>query len=557
MTDIGELVVRIKADASQMQQQMQQATSTVKQSSDQMTSALGEVKGMLGEFGIALSVGALVEFTKSSLEAANNLYIMGQRTGFATDTLSKLNIPLLQNGSSIDEFSNSMKFLSRNIEMASEGNPMLIKAFNDLGLSVTKLKALSPEQQFYAVANAMSQVTDQGKFTADGMAIMGRGFASIAPLIKASAGNMKDFVGQMDGLTKEEIAKVHEIDDKWISFWQHMKIGAVEGLLAVRDFIRSAGPGLGANSPISVTKPVTLTNEQAAQSVRDSMKAAGIGDAKGNNNDVSSAKAQANEVQDYITSLRGEATALGQSKLSLEVYKAEKEAASKALTDYNNGLRTSKELTDQEKISIAGSVVAYDEKKQALEKLQKAEEEEIHMQAQLKAEISSALAQGIQDYRNFGSAVKNVLQQVMKQIIEMQITTPLVNSIGGLFGSAAGNLNFTNIGAYLGLNSPVGPPMPAGFAAGGSPPIGVPSIVGENGPELFVPQQAGTVIPNNRIGGNNVTVQNTFIMQPGLSETVNAAVMRSAPAIVQASHDSVIAALQKGGNDSKIARLRA
>jgi hypothetical protein len=34
------------------------------------------------------------------------------------------------------------------------------------------------------------------------------------------------------------------------------------------------------------------------------------------------------------------------------------------------------------------------------------------------------------------------------------------------------------------------------FADGGSPPVGVPSIVGERGPELFVPHTAGTIIPN-------------------------------------------------------------
>lgn len=35
-----------------------------------------------------------------------------------------------------------------------------------------------------------------------------------------------------------------------------------------------------------------------------------------------------------------------------------------------------------------------------------------------------------------------------------------------------------------------------GFANGGNPPIGKPSIVGENGPELIVPRTATTVIPN-------------------------------------------------------------
>jgi hypothetical protein len=45
-----------------------------------------------------------------------------------------------------------------------------------------------------------------------------------------------------------------------------------------------------------------------------------------------------------------------------------------------------------------------------------------------------------------------------------------------------------------------------GFAEGGQPPIGRPSIVGEAGPELFVPNQSGTIIPNNQINNANTDV---------------------------------------------------
>ena len=46
-----------------------------------------------------------------------------------------------------------------------------------------------------------------------------------------------------------------------------------------------------------------------------------------------------------------------------------------------------------------------------------------------------------------------------------------------------------------------------GFEKGGRPPVGQPSIVGEKGAELFVPDQAGTVEPNDKLGMNkNVTV---------------------------------------------------
>ena len=48
-----------------------------------------------------------------------------------------------------------------------------------------------------------------------------------------------------------------------------------------------------------------------------------------------------------------------------------------------------------------------------------------------------------------------------------------------------------------------------GFANGGRPPVGKASLVGEKGPELFIPSTAGTIIPNNQLGGgvvNNVTI---------------------------------------------------
>ena len=46
------------------------------------------------------------------------------------------------------------------------------------------------------------------------------------------------------------------------------------------------------------------------------------------------------------------------------------------------------------------------------------------------------------------------------------------------------------------------------FANGGRPPVGRPSIVGERGPELFVPDSAGTIVPNHQLGGGTNVVIN-------------------------------------------------
>ena len=45
-----------------------------------------------------------------------------------------------------------------------------------------------------------------------------------------------------------------------------------------------------------------------------------------------------------------------------------------------------------------------------------------------------------------------------------------------------------------------------GFADGGRPPVGRASLVGEKGPELFLPDSAGTIVPNDQLGGGSTTV---------------------------------------------------
>ena len=61
-----------------------------------------------------------------------------------------------------------------------------------------------------------------------------------------------------------------------------------------------------------------------------------------------------------------------------------------------------------------------------------------------------------------------------------------------------------------------------GFANGGTPPVGKISLVGEKGPELFVPKQSGRVIPNDQIsmGGDQqpITVINAPQIKTGASK---------------------------------------
>lgn len=72
------------------------------------------------------------------------------------------------------------------------------------------------------------------------------------------------------------------------------------------------------------------------------------------------------------------------------------------------------------------------------------------------------------------------------------------SSLGTVVGTAIGGPIGGAVGGFLGGM--------LGFADGGRPPINRPSIVGERGAEVFVPDQSGTIVPNDALGGStNVT----------------------------------------------------
>jgi len=84
---------------------------------------------------------------------------------------------------------------------------------------------------------------------------------------------------------------------------------------------------------------------------------------------------------------------------------------------------------------------------------------------------------------------KSLFKGIMADLIRIQVRKAIVGALGGL-------------GSLL------------GFANGGRPPSNRPSIVGEKGAELFVPDSAGTIVPNDQLGGGgNTTAEINFNVQ--------------------------------------------
>ena len=172
----------------------------------------------------------------------------------------------------------------------------------------------------------------------------------------------------------------------------------------------------------------------------------------------------------------------------LENSRMEYQLIVKSLTDQNTFLQNAITLGSSEAAIIQ-------EKTKLIEKAKKAQvdfdENEIDRQLRLKAEL--------QRTKQLYDSIANSIQGGLVDALEGAIngTKSLGDVARSVFGAIQRQL--INFAATSFLKSLPG--IGGFFANGGRPPVGRASIVGERGPELFVPDRAGTIVPNHQLGG--------------------------------------------------------
>lgn len=106
----------------------------------------------------------------------------------------------------------------------------------------------------------------------------------------------------------------------------------------------------------------------------------------------------------------------------------------------------------------------------------------------IKTRVEDGLTDALSRVRSFGDAAREILRTVMQEIIRVGLVQRFITGPTGLLGNLFG-----------GARAEGGPVSPGkGF------------LVGERGPELFMPRSAGTVVPNHELSGRG-----------GLNQTIN------------------------------------
>ena len=114
----------------------------------------------------------------------------------------------------------------------------------------------------------------------------------------------------------------------------------------------------------------------------------------------------------------------------------------------------------------------------------------------------------------FFQSVADAFLDMAAQIISKWIQMTILNSVLSIFpggglakaggaGFNMGAINNTGLSTFNSTNSFANLGMKA---AGGPVAGGTPYIVGEKGPELFVPGRGGTIVPNHAMGGGTTNV---------------------------------------------------
>lgn len=116
--------------------------------------------------------------------------------------------------------------------------------------------------------------------------------------------------------------------------------------------------------------------------------------------------------------------------------------------------------------------------------------------------FSSAFEDLIVEGAKFSDVIRGLEKDIVRMVTRMLVTDPVSKGVGGFLGRGMATLSgggswFDALGdAFI---------KAFGMASGGPVMGGHPYFVGEKGPELFVPRQSGTIVPNGA-AANSITI---------------------------------------------------
>ena len=161
-TTISALNARLGLDIGQFRSGMDRARKQIRNFNRSMGRAIKRV-AKLGAAAGAAAVGGLALMAREGLKAVDATAKLADQIGATTEELAGLRLAADRTGASSAKLDAALGVFQKRLGEAAQGSGQARDALQALGLSVDDLLAMSPSEQFAAVADAMDGLSTQAE----------------------------------------------------------------------------------------------------------------------------------------------------------------------------------------------------------------------------------------------------------------------------------------------------------------------------------------------------------------------------------------------------------
>jgi hypothetical protein len=229
---IGALRVSLSAETAQFEAGMKRAQRTAQQTESSFKKSFGGL-GNVVKAGLAgavsgLSVGLLVQGAKAALDYAGSLGEVAQQLGVTTRELQVFRFAVQQNGGTVEQADQALGKFAIAISKALAGSKQATEAFAAMGVKLEDLRSKSKTEVLGQIADKMKETGGASANAAAGVAIFGRGFQKIVPVLDQGSVGFSELAAAADELgivlSEEQIQNADKTADKLDALMTVLKV---------------------------------------------------------------------------------------------------------------------------------------------------------------------------------------------------------------------------------------------------------------------------------------------------------------------------------------------
>jgi len=209
------VTIDFNANIARFTSSIDKATSKLNKFQSNASRIAGNLKSVFGALGVGLGIAGIAALVKSSINAQDEISKLSQKTGIAVESLAGLGFAAELSGTDVDTVGKAVRKFSVLINDANRGLKTAQDEIEDLGLDFKKLKDLSPEEQFFKLADAIKEFGTEDRAAAL-TGVLGDKMAALVPLVSLGADGMRKLTEEgkiLNPVTAESAAKAEEFND--------------------------------------------------------------------------------------------------------------------------------------------------------------------------------------------------------------------------------------------------------------------------------------------------------------------------------------------------------